>query len=347
MVQAVNNQQGSLFFSKINPFATAINTAKNTEKTVNDVHVEVGSSNIFVDGIRNILSIPTKLLMCTLSVNSGNVSAETIEKMKEYLHENGLHDVHVFVNQYKPQDVWKRTFTNPKTSLLSKVFLGIPTSLMETFTFTKLTGYPGDYYNPLSNTVHLFSNNTAIALHECGHAKDFNSRENPGLYNTIRLLPYVGSIVTLYQEFLATNNAMSYLREKKWDTLLANSFKVLIPAYAIYCSEAVLPKLDNVEYMIIRISCSQGGSQSNACQKAQQPLKTYLLGSAGFLLAGHLVGRVLAANVKKAGPLRSLLKKNLNNSLKKCFLQFVNPESQYQLNHRRLFGDRMFYLKKD
>lgn len=300
MVQPVNNQQGSLFFSRVNPFATAKNTAQNTEKTVSDVHVEVGSSNILVDGIRNILSIPNKLLIGTSSVNSGNVSAETIEKMQEYLHENGLHDVHVSVNQYKPQDVWKRTFTNPKTSLLSKVFLGIPSSLMATFTFSKLTGFPGDHYNALSNTVHLFSNNTAIALHECGHAKDFNSRENPGLYSTIRApLPYVGSIGTLYQEYKATNNAMSYLREKKWDTLLANSFKVLIPAYATYCAAAVLPAIGFAEGMKMGMFCSHVGFQSSFCQEALHPLKTYVLRTAGIVLVGHLVGRVLAANVKK------------------------------------------------
>lgn len=299
MVQLVNNQQGSLFFSRVNPFATAKNTAQNTEKTVSDVHVEVGSSNILVDGIRNILSIPAKLLIGSSSVNSGNVSAETIEKMKEYLHENGLHDVHVSVNQYKPQDVWKRTFTNPKTSLLSKVFLGIPSSLMATFTFPKLTGFPGDHYNALSNTVHLFSNNTAIALHECGHAKDFNSRENPGLYSTIRALPYVGSISTLYQEYKATNNAMGYLREKKWDTLLANSFKVLIPAYALYCAAAVLPGISYAEVMRIGTFCLSDDSQSSACQEALQPLKTLGLEIARIVLAGHLVGRVLAANVKK------------------------------------------------
>lgn len=321
---ASNYQQSFLDLSMINPFAYAKIETSKTQKTIHDVHVSVGSSNIIVDGIRNLISIPSKVLLWNSSFNSGNVSTETIDKVKEYLHEQDLHDVHVSVNEYNPGPIWKRTFSNPKTSKLAKIW-GIPKCLMETFLPSKLLGH-GDHYDPLSNTIHIFSNDPAIALHECGHAKDFNSRENPILYRLSSKLPYVGSIITLYHEYKATSNATAYIREKKWDTILAHSFKVLIPAYATYCADAVFPDIGEKMWRMIDI-CNDDNNASlpdfnstktwtmmdfenllfktlrmEECESLQKVLPIYTLGFGAIMLTGHLIGRILANKVKNDKP---------------------------------------------
>lgn len=119
---AINNFNPKKMLSKINPFARLSvtdqenNPSFETQKT-KEIKIEVGSSNIVIDGIRNICSIFTKLILLNPKINSGHVSIETINRIKKYLEDNHLWDVQVSINQYKPQMVWSRTFTNPKTSL--------------------------------------------------------------------------------------------------------------------------------------------------------------------------------------------------------------------------------------
>ncbi len=261
----------------INPFAPAAATLLDLEapKKKEQINIQVGSSNFLVDGIRNVLSIPEKILLLNSKFNSGGVSEETILKMRDFLHENGLHDVSISVNQYKPQEVWRRIFTNPKTSLLSKCTVGIAAGLFETLAIPKLTGYIGDHYSPLPNTVHLFSDDLAIALHECGHAKDFNERANPILYALTSRLPVVGPFLTLYQEGIATDNAIAHLRGKNLSVEVKHALKVLVPAYTTYCAAAILTNDSSFEYCLRLI---------------------------GIVAAGHVIGRILAVYEPQTKP---------------------------------------------
>ena len=259
-----------LTLSSVNPFAASKPSLK--IRKIEEIDIQVGSSNFFIDGIRNLLSLLPKLLLLNNNFNSGNVSKEITDKTREYLHDNNLHDVNVSMNQYKPQEVWHRTFTNPKTSLLSKCTAGLASCLIETLAFPKLSGFPGDHFNPLSNTVHLFSNDLAIALHECGHAKDLNGRKNPTLYVCSRNLPLIGPFITVYQEFTASSNAINYLRAKRLNEQVKLAFKVLIPAFASYCACAILP----------------------APSFEIESLKQYSIGFVTIVALGHILGEVMA-----------------------------------------------------
>ena len=84
-------------------------------KQKDSIHIEIGSSNWLIDTFRNLASIPLKIVLFNSNIQSGNISPEILEKMRDFLHENQLHDVLVSVNQYKPQQVWSRTFSNPNT----------------------------------------------------------------------------------------------------------------------------------------------------------------------------------------------------------------------------------------
>lgn len=289
----LNSIQAATSF--INPFAANESILEKKQKS--DILIEVGSSNVLVDGIRNFLSIPVKLILWDSKVNSGNVSQETIEKMRDFLDEKGLHDVNVSVNQYKPQLVWQRTFTNPKTSFLSKCTVGLATCLMETLAIPKLTGL-GDHYNPSSNTVHLFSNDTAIALHECGHAEDFNNRLNPILYGIAGRLPYIGMPCTLYHEFTATSNACTYLANRSLKDL-KQAFTLLTPAFATYCAAAICTPPNVMEIMDYASHCSE--PQWDFGEKACNDFKSDALKSTitfiSVIAIGHVIGRILAARV--------------------------------------------------
>ncbi len=253
------------------------NSFASTVKDKNTIEVQVGSSNAFVDLIRNILSIPKKFLLLNSNINSGNVSNETIEKMREYLDANGLHDVAISVNQYKPQWIWDRIFTNPKTSVLSKCTIGFMHGLDETFSIPKLTG--GDHYDFASNTIHLFSNDASAALHACGHAKDYNQQEYPTLYALTKELPLVGPLAALYQEAVASENAITYLREKKSGEGVRQAFTLLIPAFFSHLAKIALkPKVSLLSLLLFPTITT----------------KNYVK-FLGIIAIGHCLGRIMAS----------------------------------------------------
>ncbi|MBX7066160.1 MAG: zinc metallopeptidase [Parachlamydiales bacterium] len=249
-------------------------------KTKEDIEIRVGQSYFILDIIRNILSIPGKILLLNRNLNSGNVSKEIIDKIRDYLHENGLHDVDVSINEYNPIKIWKRTFSNPKTSILSKCTLGILYAIFETLTIPKLTGMLSDSYNPLTNTVNLISNDLSIALHECGHAKDFNSAKYPTLYALANAIPMIGPATTLYQEYQASANAIEHLRQKGDIEGVKEAWKTLTPAFSTYMAYA-----------------------GEMCFTISSPLWIYSLMNIGL---GHLVGQFMAAKEKTPAPEKPL-----------------------------------------
>ena len=86
------------------------------------------------------------------------------------------------------------------------------------------------YYNPWTDTVHVYSDHPAVALHELGHAWDFGRRRFRGTYGLIRTLP----VVPLYQEFIASDKAFDYFIEIHDQQAEEDAYKILVPAYGSY-----------------------------------------------------------------------------------------------------------------
>jgi hypothetical protein len=270
--------------SYVNPLAknednAQIQKPSSNGQKIRAVKIEVGSSWFLIDLNRNIFSIFKKIILWNFNVNSGRVSQDVIYSVRQYLEDNNLYDVQVSINQYKPQMIWKRTFTNPKTSILSKIFLGIPNCLFYTFSFDKLTGLTGDHYNPLTNTVHIYSNDLSIALHECGYAKDFNSRKNPSLYalvgQILSAIPVVGdylqTVPNLSYEYIASSDAINYLKENDSPAEVKKAYKTLIPAYSTYVGGTLAKVASVAGYHPIARICFFGS-----------------------IIIGHIVGRTFA-----------------------------------------------------
>lgn len=198
-----------------------------------EAQIERGRPVPFVDTLGHyVLSLPTKLLLWNWEVDNHDISPETEERLRQYLAANDLHDVKVRLNEYAPGAEWRRLANNHAINGFWRYTVGAINVIFYTIlpgrAFAGLFG--GDNYNPYTNTVNLYSNHPAIALHEAGHAKDFAKREYKGIYGAVRLLP----IVPLYQEGIATGDAIGYDRAFELTEDEKAAYKVLYPAYATY-----------------------------------------------------------------------------------------------------------------
>jgi hypothetical protein len=175
-----------------------------------------------------VFSLPVKLLLLSWRVDNHAISEETEAAIAQYLAENGLENVKVRINQYAPGREWGRLFANRDIHEFWRYTVGALTVAVYTAFPQRLFG--GDNYNPFTNSIHLYSDHRAIALHEAGHAKDFATRAWKGAYSTARVLP----LVPLYHEALATGDAIGYERVKSNSEGEKRAYRVLYPAYGTY-----------------------------------------------------------------------------------------------------------------
>lgn len=190
--------------------------------------IERGRPNLLIDGIGWVVGIPSKILLLNLNVDNHNIGNETEAAIREYLAVNGLTEVKVRLNQYAPIDEWRRLRRNREVGWGWRYTLGTLSWLYYTLVPGRIFG--GDNYNPYTDTISLYSDVPAIALHEGGHAKDFAKRRRKGLYAAVYLIPGV----SLYHEAQATGDALGYLRENADARAEKEGYHILYPAYATY-----------------------------------------------------------------------------------------------------------------
>jgi hypothetical protein len=196
-----------------------------------ETQIDRGRPVPLVDGAGHyIVSLPSKLILLNWQVDNHRISAETETMLADYLAANELTGVKVRLNQYAPGGEWRRLFKNREMPGFFKYTVGLLTTSFYTVLPGRLFG--GDNYNPYTNTISLYSDHPAIALHEAAHAKDFaaKSRGFRGWYAFIRLLP----LMPLWQEAKATGDTVGYTIEERMTEEQKKSYKVLYPAYATY-----------------------------------------------------------------------------------------------------------------
>lgn len=225
--------------------------------------IQRGKRRPIIDGIGWVIGIPDKILLWNCRIDNHNISEQTEHAVASYLEANGLTSTRVRLNQYHPWDDWKRLVRNDSVGFGWRYTVGALSVLGETIFPGRLIG--GDHYNPFSNTIHIYSDVPAVALHEAGHAKDFARRRWPGTYGVLYMLP----MVPLYHESVATNDVLAYLQENGSFQEQADARKILYPAYATYVGNAagyVIPTLGTPLYY-------------------------------GSVVGGHVLGRYSAYNV--------------------------------------------------
>jgi len=205
--------------------------------------IERGRPIVWVDGLGHyFFSLPAKLLLFDWKVDNHDIPPEVERSLEDYLHANGLCRTKVRLNQWAPGAEWRRLFANREMPSGWRYTLGLLSLASYTIFPERLfAGFPfiggGDHYNPYTNTVSIYSGSRPIVLHEGGHAKDFAakaSRHGKGLYAGARALPLLGLGVALWQEAVATDDALD------WELATAGSreskagYRMLYPAYGTY-----------------------------------------------------------------------------------------------------------------
>jgi hypothetical protein len=178
--------------------------------------------------------------------------AERINKFKE----KSLDDVKIYINGTRPFDMLKRIWKNPRNGVAGKLLgtVSVPVDYLTTALMRS------NSYNPYSNTVHLFSKNPSVLLHELGHAEDFNSADIPDTllgkeWNGLKRTAYGAAAypiqpITSLIEYKAWQNARNKIKaiikrfpkEKKLHEQLIDSYYRSMPGFfGSYIGSAVAP----------------------------------------------------------------------------------------------------------
>ncbi|QDV25542.1 hypothetical protein [Aureliella helgolandensis] len=207
--------------------------------------IQRGEPRKVLDAAGWVWGIPSKILLWDRRVDNHRISPETEIAISDYLAVNGLNTVRVRLNQYRPGDDWRRLVKNRSVGAPWRYTVGTLSVLGETVLPGRLFG--GDHFNPFTNTVHVYSDIPAIALHEAGHAKDFGRRKWKGSYAFLYVLP----IVPLYHESIASRDAVAYLESVGTPQQQAEAYRILSPAYGTYVGSTAgtfLPGYANPAY---------------------------------------------------------------------------------------------------
>jgi len=188
-----------------------------------------------LDFFGDLLSKIYQLLFWTRKYGNHSISVETERDLAEFLKYYEVKDVKVRINQWAPHKEIGRLVINKHIAWPYKIIF-FPSTLIVSLLGRPFSGFLiSDYYDPGSNTVHIFSDELSIALHEAGHAKDFADQRWKGTYALARIVPGVN----LVQENLATDEALYYLEKKERYEELFRAYKILYPAYATYIASYI------------------------------------------------------------------------------------------------------------
>jgi hypothetical protein len=188
--------------------------------------IEMGRKRPILDGVGWVIGIPNKILLWDRRVDNHKISSDTVLVMADYLEQNNLPHVKVRANQYAPIEDWKRLRKNKTVAWPWRYTLGTLSVAGEAIIPGRVFG--GDHYNPFTQTIHLYSDIPAIALHEGGHAKDFTRRTYQGTYAAAYLF------VPLWHEAIASQDAFAYLENRGEVERIAEANRILYPAYGTY-----------------------------------------------------------------------------------------------------------------
>jgi hypothetical protein len=200
---------------------------------ITTTQIERGRPNAFLDGFGWVWGIPAKIILFDRRVENHQVGSRTEAEIAGYLRANELDSVKVRLNQYSPADDWQRLVANKSVGPGWRYTLGTLSVAGETIFPGRLFG--GDHYNPFTNTIHVYSDAPAIAVHEGGHAKDFAKRKWKGTWAAVYLIPGV----PLLHEARATEDALTYYKIYGDAASQREAYNLLYPAYGSYVGGAL------------------------------------------------------------------------------------------------------------
>jgi hypothetical protein len=183
-----------------------------------------------IDGLGNVLGVHHKIFLGNAKLSNHYITHATETYLQRYidLPESNTEGTLFSLNEWAPWRDLDRLKDNKKVNWIYRVLLGLPITLVSIILPGRLLG--GDHYNPFTDTVNIYSNLPVVVLHEAGHVHDFNSRKYKGTYAALRILPFFD----LYQEFLASDEAIEHIISTGEVKQELSAYKVLYPAYGTY-----------------------------------------------------------------------------------------------------------------
>ena len=189
------------------------------------VEVRHGCPNAVIDGVGWIVGIPNKLALWDRRADNHAVSPATETALVRYMNHNELNDVLVRVNQYDPLGEWGRLFTNKRIHPGWRFTVGLYNNLEYTLLPGRILG--GDWYNPFTNTLNVYSDLPPLVLSRVAYAKDVRNRDHSGFYAATQELPIIG----LVHETIANQDVLAYLARHGNPQELREGRRILYPDY--------------------------------------------------------------------------------------------------------------------
>lgn len=189
------------------------------------VQFERGRPNVVVDTVGWVFGIPNRIFLWNWDVQNHDISIETEQQLQQYVAASGLSDVKVRLNQYDPGGEWQRLASNRQVGPGWRYTVGALTTLGYTILPGRLFG--PDYYNPFTDTVHVYSDVPALGLQEAAYAKDVARRDLPGTYAFSQLIPGV----SLVHETITAGDVLDYVDTAGDIELRKETVHVLYPRY--------------------------------------------------------------------------------------------------------------------
>ncbi len=189
------------------------------------VRIEHGHPNRVIDGLGWVIGIPNKLALWDRRADNHDISPETEDKLVQYMLENDLNDVLVRVNQYDPGGEWRRLARNKRIGAGWRYTIGTLNTLEYTLLPGRIMGT--DWYNPFTNTIHLYSDIPALALAEAAYAKDVRHRDRPGGYAAVNELPIAG----MWHKTVTTQEILDYTQTRGIEADQEEAYRILYPDY--------------------------------------------------------------------------------------------------------------------
>ena len=178
-----------------------------------------------LDDCGSVFGFANKIALWDSRADSHRISPQTEREILNYLRRNGLNSTLVRSNQYDPLGEWKRLMDNKRMAAPWKYTFGTYDWLKYTLIPGRLVG--GDWYNPFTDSVHLYSDIPSIGLAKAAYAKDVHSRSLPGTYAASQDTPILG----LWHESLANNEVMRYLKRNGSSVKVEEAKRILYPDF--------------------------------------------------------------------------------------------------------------------
>jgi hypothetical protein len=189
------------------------------------VEVRHGQPNVVVDGVGWIAGVPNKLAIWDRRANNHAVSPETEESLLRYMDDNGLNDVLVRVNQYDPLGEWTRLVSNDRIHSFGRSTVGVYNGLEYTLLPGRILG--GDWYDPFTNTLNVYSDLPPLAMSRAAYAKDVRSRDYPGAYAATQEVPIIGMV----HETVGNQDVLAYTAQRGSQHDHSEARRILYPDY--------------------------------------------------------------------------------------------------------------------